>query len=136
MSEIDRLGSKRTRRTVIWCGYWIAIFVLMHRPLGELGRPPFPWADKVVHFALYFGLTWLGAWRLRTYPGRLTRPSLFLWAGVFAAYGGIDEWLQSYVGRTMSLFDWFADVAGVATASLVISLSKRPEKPQEPPVRR
>ena len=105
--------------------YWIAIFVLTHRPLGEIAKPPFPGADKVAHFVLYFGLTWIGAWRLRANQAGPGLAQLLFWAGVYVAYGGIDEWLQSYVGRTMSLFDWFADVAGVVAASIVIVLSKK-----------
>ena len=125
MSAIDRPGTRKKARTAIWCAYWIAIFVLTHRPLGEIGKPPFPGADKVVHFVLYFGLAWIGAWRLRATHAGL-QPAIFLiWALIYVAYGGIDEWLQSYVGRTRSLFVWFADVAGVATASIVVLLSKK-----------
>ena len=125
MSAIDSPRIHNKVRTAIWCTYWIAIFVLMHRPLGEIGKPPFPGADKVVHFVLYFGLTWIGAWRLRANSAGHRLATLLFWAGIYVAYGGIDEWLQSYVGRTMSLFDWFADVAGVAAATIVIVLSKQ-----------
>ncbi|MCH8147243.1 MAG: VanZ family protein [Planctomycetes bacterium] len=125
MSAIGRPPFHNKARTTIWCGYWIVIFVLTHRPLGDIGKPPFPGADKVVHFVLYFGLTWLGAWRRRTSPAGYNPASVLVWAGIYVVYGGIDEWLQSYVGRTMSLFDWFADVAGVAAASVVILLSKK-----------
>lgn len=125
MSAIDHPRIHPKARTAIWCTYWIAIFVLMHRPLGDMGKPPFPGADKVVHFVLYFGLTWIGAWRLRANLAGHSLPTLLFWAGIYVAYGGIDEWLQSYVGRTMSLFDWFADVSGVAAATIVIVLSKR-----------
>lgn len=125
MSAIGRPAFHNKARTAIWCGYWIVIFVLTHRPLGDIGKPPFPGADKVVHFVLYFGLTWLGAWRLRTSPGGYNPAIVLVWAGIYVVYGGIDEWLQSYVGRTMSLFDWFADVAGVAAASVVILLSRK-----------
>ncbi|MCH9001971.1 MAG: VanZ family protein [Planctomycetes bacterium] len=125
MSAIDHPRIHKKARTAIWCGYWIALFVLMHRPLGDIGKPPFPEADKVVHFVLYFGLTWIGGWRLRANHAGHGPAKLLFWAGIYVAYGGIDEWLQSYVGRTMSLFDWFADVAGVAAASIVIVLSKK-----------
>ncbi len=127
MSAIGPPRTHKKARTAIWCSYWIVIFVLMHRPLGEIGKPPFPGADKVVHFVLYFGLTWIGAWRLWTTHAGPKPAILLIWAVIYVAYGGIDELLQSYVGRTMSLFDWFADVAGVATASIVIVLSKRRE---------
>lgn len=127
MSATDHPGISHKARIAVWCSYWIAIFVLMHRPLGEIGKPPFPGADKVVHFVLYFGLTWIGAWRLRGNHAGHRPATLLVWAGVYVAYGGIDEWLQSYVGRTMSLFDWFADVAGVVAASVVIVLSTKRE---------
>ena len=123
-----RHGSRRSGtlwRLALWIGYWVALFVVTHRPLGAgTGLLP-PGADKVIHFALYFVLVILGGWNLRSAGRRSSLGTLIAWAGVYAAYAGIDEWLQQFVERTPSFWDWAADVAGVATGTVVLAWKGR-----------
>jgi VanZ family protein len=51
---------------------------------------------------------------------------LLFWAVVYCTYGALDEWLQQFVGRGMSLSDWVWDVIGVlvATATLAVTRSR------------
>ena len=109
-------------RYAVWIGYWIGLFVVMHRPLDSVGPLPFPWADKIIHFALYFLLAVLGAWCLRGARGDLTTRFLFGWAVVYAVYGALDEWLQAYAQRTASVGDWLADVCGIAAATAIAAV--------------
>lgn len=106
-------------RYPVWIGYWIGLFAIMHRPFAAGGELLFPWADKIVHFALYFLLALLGAWCLRGARGDLTTRFLVGWAAVYAVYGGLDEWLQSYTQRTASVGDWLADICGIAAATVI-----------------
>lgn len=101
----------------VWVGYWAAIFVLTHLPKGPGLRPAIPHLDKAVHAGLFFGLTVLGglALGLRGRPDRV-RAVLF-WAVIYAAYGALDEWLQGFVRRDPDVFDWLADLAGIAAGS-------------------
>ena len=74
---------------------------------------------------VYYFLTALSAWA-RTGVGRRSGRRDLAWAGVFLAYGAADEWLQSFVGRTMSLGDFIADALGVALATVVrIALARK-----------
>ena len=65
--------------------------------------------DKLLHFTAYFGLAAIAAVAI----GRL-RPAL--WSGLaLAAFGGILEIVQSFVGRDAEWGDEVANVIGVCT---------------------
>ena len=87
---------------------------------------PVSWADKAAHMVAYFFLALLGGWHHRRADRRLSAAWLIGWGCIYAAYGALDEWLQPFVGRTLSLSDWLADVAGIATAMLLLALRPRP----------
>lgn len=113
----------RTRRSAgwwIWVGYWTFLFVIMHVPIVKPSSLHIQHADKVVHFIAYFVLTVLGGRCLLVTGGRVAVSSLLLWGGVYCIYAAVDECLQALVGRTMSLGDWIADVAGIGVASLIL----------------
>jgi len=117
--------SRRRLLGRLWAAYWVVLFILTHTRLEAFPTPSFSYADKLEHFGSYFLLTYLGGrfWLAGKVgsPGRV----LLLWAGIYAAYGGFDEWLQQFVERTMSLYDWLADAAGIALASVVLAWNKR-----------
>ena len=116
----------------LWVGYWIALFTVTHVPMSGEGELPVRHADKAIHIGLYFLLVWLGGRHLtrtaRPLPSRL----LFTWAAGYAAYAAVDESLQSFVSRTMSLGDWFADVAGILLATVLLARRTESTKLSEP----
>ena len=94
----------------------VLIFVLSSRP-----TVPVPMAhgvDKVFHFAAYLVLGSALAWGA-------ARRGVLPWLAVLmgAAYGASDELHQLLVpGRSATLLDWLADVAG-ATAGVALTYS-------------
>ena len=84
------------------------------------GTQYFP--DKLLHFVEYSIYTFLLWWGLtRRGLSRLTlqRIGLVLLAG--SLYGAVDELYQSFVpGRSSSIRDWYADVAGTVAMITII----------------
>jgi VanZ family protein len=100
--------------------YWPALFVLAHIPIPHVIQEV-EVSDKSLHFLAYLILTFL-IWSVvvgdRKVKWRRVAPWLVLF--VIAAYGVIDEWLQSYVaGRSCDIRDYFADLVGLI-ASLIL----------------
>lgn len=121
-------------RRWVWIGYWMGMFALTHVP-APMHVPSVPaGSDKAVHFALFGGLAWLGI-RYRLAVDLKPRLAAWIaWAGVYVIYAALDEWLQRFVHRTPSLYDWLADVAGVATATLLLYLKHRSKPGDKPAV--
>ncbi len=121
----------------VWVGYWIALFVVTHVPDTGPGTMGFEHADKAVHVGMYYLLAWLGG-RYLCYgsPGGVTRPNaartLWVWAAVYCAFAGVDEWLQRFVSRTPSLGDWVADSTGIVGATLWLTWSRSTRRISEP----
>ena len=117
----------------MWIAYWCALFVVMHVPMGGTCPIPMRHEDKLIHFALYALLAWLGGRRivLRGQPD--ARRVLLRWAVIYAVYAALDEWLQPFTGRTASVVDWLCDVGGIASVTAILvfrcpspKLSERP----------
>lgn len=99
------LPARRTLLVLIWIG----LATLTHIPVPPTA-PGINGIDKVIHWIAYFPLgLLLPASRI---PG--LRRGIWCLGGI-AAYGVLDELLQIPVGRTASVGDWLADVAGAAT---------------------
>lgn len=97
------------------------MFVATHLP--KIPTPPVDiWNfDKVIHGMMYFVLTMLGG-RALIGAGRVKGfGTLLTWAGVCLIYAAMDEWLQQFVNRTPSVYDWLADAAGIMAATLILS---------------
>ena len=109
------------------------MFIATHVPI----RPPqgvrFPHADKVVHFGMFFLLTWFGGRRLKSATGLLAGGALAAWAVVYAAYAFLDEWLQPLMGRSMTLGDWLSDAGGILAATALLAISRQKRTISEPP---
>jgi VanZ family protein len=127
--------SSRVLQRLLWTLtfiYWSIIFALTHTPAQHL--PKVKLNDKYEHLLAYGalgGLLFCSLWASR--PARRGIALTVLMIGM--AYGAVDEWLQAlpFVHRDCSLADWFADVAGISIAVVVLSylrrrLSTRPAK--------
>jgi VanZ family protein len=116
----------------LWLVYWLGLFILMHVPVSGLRRLSFNNADKIIHFVLYFLLTYLGGRYLSAIGRARSTMSLIGYACMYAAYGAFDEWLQQYTHRTMDLYDWLTDAAGITLATLLLALQRRSNAVPDP----
>ena len=112
--------SRLARTRGLWIAYWALLFIATHVPMPGRGAVTVKHGDKIIHFVVYFILTWLGG-RYVLATGRRTLRALTAWAAIYLLYAGADEYLQSLVGRTMSLSDWLADATGIVVATLVLA---------------
>lgn len=100
-------------------GYWLALFVLTHTPAPRV--PKVGVDDKLAHFLAYFllgVLVYATVWATRPHAR-----TAGLWViAIGMCYGAIDEWTQILVGRDCELMDWAADMGGMISAVLVMTL--------------
>ncbi len=99
----------------------------MHVPTGGVNLIPMPHGDWLIHFALYGLLAWLGGRSILAGNRSGARRALLRWAVIYAVYAALDEWLQSFVGRTASVGDWLCDVGGIAAVSAML-IFRRPSR--------
>ncbi len=81
--------------------------------------------DKVVHFLMYFFLTFVVCWEFYRQKVSFTSPKMYVAAvGLTAIYGGLIEILQEnfFPPRSGDWWDWFADVAGVIAGYCIARL--------------
>lgn len=99
-------------RVLFYAACAIALAVALAPVSGEAGSG----ADKLQHFAAFYGLALLG---LIAHPRR----SVFVLAIGLALFGGLIEILQGLpiVARDRDLADWVADILGVAMAVAPLS---------------
>jgi VanZ family protein len=92
--------------------FWLSAQSSLPTPPGILG-----W-DKLEHSLAYMVM---GLLLIRT-----SRGSRMMWVQTMvigALYGASDEWHQSFVpGRSMSIYDWVADIVGLLTALALYSI--------------
>ncbi len=126
-SRTDRapIGLARSLCLMMLAGYWSALFYLTHTPPSKLPRlPRIRMIDKWAHFLAYSGLAFLFLCSLK-YRQKESLGSLKLTFGFLAIYGALDELLQIPVGRTASLYDFAADLAGIVFGCLLAVLLRR-----------
>ncbi|MBN2271956.1 MAG: VanZ family protein [Sedimentisphaerales bacterium] len=101
--------------------YWPTLFLVAHIPMPEKVHKAGV-SDKALHFLAYATLVFL-LW-IALNPGRKVcwRRAAVWWVllGV-AAYGIIDELLQSYVGRSCDAMDFVSDLAGAVTSCIIMT---------------
>lgn len=112
--------------------------------LDQAGYPEFSLLDKVFHFGSYAVLTYLALALLgnsknhslqkqdsnvicvnsrahtrgqQSFLGIAARNAV-VWSLLIVCFGGIDEITQPYFGRCCDIFDWLADVIGIAMANV------------------
>lgn len=111
--------AKRLRQVTILAlvGYWIALFVGTHLPVTQVHIKG---NDKLLHYAAYSGLALLLTlvlnWRAK---GGLRLGHCLLVIFGLAVFGGFDELTQPWVNRQADWLDWFADLAGIVTGTLI-----------------
>ncbi len=105
--------------------YWPAIFILTHMSPRTVSRwvYRFRLSDKMMHFLAYFVLAFL-LWFVISPEKkvRLRRATTWWVLLIVAVYGVIDEVLQHYVSRSPDVFDFLADLAGAASALIVLAI--------------
>ncbi len=97
---------------------WISAIIIIVLSLVPIhsdnsgGFLNFEHADKVVHFILYLGLTFIIFYEMTRYKSGVL-PLLFIPVLISFSYGGIIEILQIFQpGRSGEIFDLLADLAG------------------------
>jgi VanZ family protein len=116
------------KHAVIWqvalvC-YWLVLFITTHIP-RDMAALPGPSTDKLIHFTAFALLAILlsTAWQLTVGPLGLRH---FAWAWVLLVlYGALDEWTQSFVGRTASVWDLAGDALGALTGLMMFVALRR-----------
>lgn len=108
----------------------ILYFTLSPRPMGGLRVRLFPHADKVIHAVMFGGLALSTVFDLcrRRVKTLVALNSWMAWSALFAVVaGGAVELLQGAMalGRGCDIWDFVADVVGVAVAVLIFAFWAR-----------
>ena len=115
MLKIIKKISKRNYR-LLAVGYTLWLTAISLTPLDGLDLPSFSYADKIVHFFLYFFLTLL--WLL-AYPKWWRKRVLFIILVIF--WGVAIEFIQEYFVPTRSgdVLDALSNTIGALTGLLI-----------------
>jgi len=101
--------------------YWPIIFILSHIPVPHLVYKA-QISDKILHLVVYLLLVFLVWFTISPNTKVNWRRAAVWWILlVIIWYGVLDEWLQAYVSRQPSAADFLADLAGAASALIVLS---------------
>jgi VanZ family protein len=98
---------------ILAVGYTLWLTAVSLTPLNDLDLPSFKFADKIVHFFLYFFLTLLWILALQKLQRIKIRLLIFI-----ILWGIIIEFLQEYFipGRSGDIFDAVANTIGSISA--------------------
>jgi VanZ family protein len=98
----------------------ITLFVLSNIKYSILPELNLTFTDKIAHFIAFFTYTAFVIIGIDSYVS--SKKKLIEYAVVWAAFYGIfDEVHQYFVpGRDCNIYDWFADLAGILIAILLI----------------
>jgi len=101
--------------------YWITLAILAHIPIPELVYRAHV-SDKWLHFLAYLNLAFL-LWFSVSPDRKVSWRSRAAWVIflVTAAYGGVDEVVQPYVGRTADVWDFLTNVAGTLSGLVIFA---------------
>ncbi len=110
----ERRWRSRLRRVLPWLAgsYLLAAFVATHMPMPRGGAEGIPHFDKIVHVAIFFGLSLLtAAWRTTRFAP--PRRAAAVTAILCMLYGVGDELTQTLTAdRTADPWDLVADGVG------------------------
>ena len=102
--------------------YWPLVFTLTHIRVQDIaGRSGM--SDKTMHSTAYFALTFLLWCAVSPYRRvRWNDRKVWLVAAAVAVYGAMDEYLQGFVGRSVEMQDFIANMCGMALAVGVLGV--------------
>ena len=102
--------------------YWPVIFWLTHIPVPDVARQS-GMSDKTMHVLAYFALTFLVWFAVSPYQ-KAGWGNLKVWIvlATVIGYAAIDEYLQGYVGRSVDVQDFIADVFGIVLGLGMLSV--------------
>ena len=102
--------------------YWPGLFILAHIPVPQFVRQAGV-SDKSLHFMAYLVLVFL-LWLAVSGHKKVNWRKAGVWwiLLVVVLYGLLDEWLQGYVGRQPDIIDFSANLAGIFTGLIVLSV--------------
>ena len=98
------------------------IFITTHIPVPQLVRSAGV-SDKTLHVIAYLGLVFLW-WTTISPHQKVNWKKAKVWAtlALMVWYGVMDEWLQHYVGRGPSVYDFYADLAGTIGGLVILTV--------------
>jgi VanZ family protein len=97
-----------------------------------------PGVDKLVHFAIYGGFSFLLAFLLsfrtadRRARGTLSLAHYAAIAVFVATFAALDELTQPWTGRDRDLMDWIADVIGMTLGLVLFAVVQRYRRREAP----
>ncbi len=120
---VSMAKSQRQKVTIILLiFYWLSFFILAHIPEPDLVSKAGV-SDKGLHFLAYLILVFL-LWFAVSPDQKVGWRKAVVW-GVFivlTGYGAVDELLQGFTGRNCDVMDIVANIAGVFTGLILLSV--------------
>jgi VanZ family protein len=102
--------------------FWAAFVFVLHVHLREDSSLRIPHADKLVHFAMFAGLSFLfvRSIQVRNEFG-ISAKWVIAVVVICACYGGLLEFIQSLTPakRDSDILDWCADLVGIAAGTFM-----------------
>lgn len=103
---------------------WVASWLSSEAVLYAMDASDY--SDKVIHAGLFAILGWLA---VRSWLAAQQRSFAL---GGLVLFGVLTEGLQGYIpGRSVSLHDWLADVAGLVVGAMVVVARRSNARPGE-----
>jgi VanZ family protein len=102
--------------------YWPALFISTHIPVPQFVRSA-GMSDKTLHIIAYLILIFLW-WTTISPREKVNWQKAKVWVtlALMVWYGAMDEWLQHYVGRGPSVYDFYADLAGTIAGLAILTV--------------
>ncbi|MHC4562254.1 MAG: VanZ family protein [Planctomycetota bacterium] len=118
----SRFHKARGVLTVLCTLAWLVAFAATHVSVGAVRRIPLPSAgDTTLHLVGYMLLTAIFLVTLVAH-GLARQTRLLVVPIVMLAYASVDEWTQPLIGRSATVAEWLADLAGAAISLTVLEL--------------